>query len=170
MWTRRSFLATLLGTLSTATGGKEREREGAKGGRPSPLYGLVEAVEGGGLWVAGRYVEAAGGLWPYLAPGMAVRVEGRRVQVVEPRVWAYFQGPGSLVGLAGDRVRVWWAEGRPWKVLRGTAREGVLVARFAEGVWQGLPPPFTLSPPPRKGWWRWGLRGGVWALEAFLEE
>ncbi len=64
MWTRRSFLATLLGTLSTATGGKEREREEAKGGRPSPFYGLVEAVEGGGLWVAGRYVEAAGGLWP----------------------------------------------------------------------------------------------------------
>ncbi|GAB5602511.1 hypothetical protein FJNA_10360 [Thermus sp. FJN-A] len=180
MWTRRKVLASLLGLLGAAWAdedegkGKEKEerkgREGEKGKAKAPVYGLLEGVEGNALWVAGRRLEGTGELVPFLAPGMVVGVEEGRVRVVEPRGFAYFQGPGGWVGLAEKGVRSWWVGGRLWKALKGSPEEALVVARWERGQWQDLPASLRLPPAPREGWWRLAWGGGGWRFAGFLGE
>ncbi|SDF48805.1 hypothetical protein SAMN04488243_1663 [Thermus arciformis] len=175
MWTRRRVLALLL--LSPWARADEHrkeeekeEKKAKKEGRSTPFYGQVEGVAEEGLWVAGRWVRPGGDLWRYFAPGMVVAVEGERVRVVEPRTWAYLQGPGAWAGLPGAWVRVWWAEGRLWKSMKGASEEALVVARAAKGRWLGVPPSFRLLPAPQEGWWRLRLEGGEWRPQSLLAE
>ncbi|MFN4070837.1 MAG: hypothetical protein ACK4HT_04640, partial [Thermus caldifontis] len=80
--------------------------------------------------------------------------------VLSPSSWAYYQGPGGLVGLGQGPVRVWWREGGViWRVLSGPGGQALLVARYQKGSWQAVPGGFTLPRPPGEGWWLLALEG-----------
>lgn len=183
MWTRRKVIALFLlfpwawageDEGEREKGKKEKEekkgKETQKEGRFPILYGQVEGVAEEGLWVAGRRVRPGGDLWRYFAPGMVVAVEGERVQVLEPQTWSYFQGPGAWLGKPEAWARVWWAEGRLWKSMKGAPGEALLVARSAGGRWLDVPPSFRLPPAPREGWWLLRSEEGEWRPWRLLAE
>ncbi|TFU15345.1 hypothetical protein [Thermus tengchongensis] len=177
---RREVLGLLLSLLSGAAlansqegkEGKKREEgeKKRKGEEKTPpgasevkedqvFYGQVEAVQGTTLWVAGRALRVKSPLLPYLVPGMVVQVKGPSVTVVSPGNWAYYQGPGEVLGLGRGPVRAWWKEGVLWRVWPGGGQETLVVARFEHGVWLGLPKGLPLGKPPIEGWWLVRLTG-----------
>ncbi|GLV48882.1 hypothetical protein TJA_19850 [Thermus sp. LT1-2-5] len=152
--------------------GKEapkKEEKGEKRGERPVYYGRVEAVEAGTLWAGGRALPSSSPLLPYLAPGMVVEVAPEGLQVLVPEGWAYYEGPGSLFGLSLAWARLWWVEGKVWKVLPGAGQEAILVARYHEGKWRGVPPGLSLPRPPKEGWWLVRLEGLKGRLERFLQ-
>ncbi len=105
----------------------------------------------------------------YLAPGMLLEVKGRvhgnrievrDLEVQRPKVWAYYEGPGSRIeeGMSG-RVRVWFEGDRGQRIFRMMpVPDGdptlTLLACYKSGRWQGVP--FELMPttrPEKPGWW-----------------
>lgn len=182
--TRRQFLARLplwllAGGMAAASGdgekgrqkGKEapnEDKEGKRGGRPV-YYGRVEAVEEGRFWAGGRAFPSSSPLLPYLAPGMVVEVGPEGLRVLEPEAWAYGEGPGSLFGLPLAWARLWWVAGQVWKALPGAGREAILVARYREGGWQGVPRGLSLPQPPKEGWWLLRLEGLKGSLMRLLQ-
>ncbi len=137
---------------------------------PARYYGQVEGVEGQTLWMGGKAFQVSSYLVPYLAPGMVVEVEGGKIRVLYPTIWAYYQGPGNPVGLGQGPVRVWLTEGGVlWRALPGNTSEAVLVARYLKGTWQAVPRGFSLPQPPMKGWWLLVLEGSTAKLERWLQ-
>ncbi|WP_038056671.1 hypothetical protein [Thermus amyloliquefaciens] len=187
---RRTFLAKLLplAVIFLAPAWGEEEKKGSKEkkkgeeekkgrdevkaeNRPAPrYYGRVEGVEADTLWVGGRALRVHTPLLPYLAPGMVVEVGPEGLVVLNPAAWAYYQGPGSLVGLGEGPVRVWWGEdGAPWRVLPGYGEQASLVARYQRGTWQAVPKGLNLPRPPQDGWWLLALVGKTARLIQRLE-
>lgn len=133
-------------------------------------YGYVEGVEEDVLWVGGRALRVRTPLLPYLAPGMVVEVGPEGILVLSPAAWAYYQGPGSLVGLGQGPVRAWWREGgAPWRVLPGYGGQALLVAHYQQGTWQAVPKGLSLPRPPQEGWWLLTLEGKTGQLVRRLE-
>lgn len=185
---RRTFLVKLLllavAFLAPAWGEEEKEGEKKKGeegkkrrngtkegNRPAlRYYGQVEGVEEDTLWVGGRALRVRTPLLPYLAPGMVVEVDPEGLAVLSPATWAYYQGPGDLVGLGQGPVRAWWGEGGVlWRVLPGYGGQTSLVARYQQGTWQAVPKGLSLPRPPQEGWWLLALEGKTGKLIRRLE-
>lgn len=151
--------------------GKREDRETEDAEEERPYYGRVEAVVGSTVWAGGRAHTSP--LAPYLAPGMVVEVRGSQLRVLSPKAWAYYQGPGGPLGLGEGYHRVWWAEGHIWKLWPGEKGPILLVARYKDRAWQGMPP-LPLPTPSREGWWL--LTGGpmgkglAFRLERFLDQ
>lgn len=185
---RRTLLIRLLlvlkaALLAPAWGGEDRTKgkgyeDKEKGRRerkeedqvPGRYYGQLEGVEEDTLWMGGRALKVQTPLLPYLAPGMVVEVGPEGISVLSPSPWAYYQGPGRLVGLGQGSVRVWWTEGGVvWRALSGDGGQAFLVARYWQGAWQAVPKGFALPRPPKEGWWLLALDGQTGRLLKRLE-
>lgn len=151
--------------------GRKRRDEAKEENRPTlRYYGQVEGVEEDTLWVGGRALRVRTSLLPYLAPGMVVEVGPEGLAVLSPATWAYYQGPGNLVGLGQGPVRAWWGEGGVlWRVLPGYNGQASLVARYRQGTWQAVPKGLSLPRPPQEGWWLLALEGKTGKLIRRLE-
>lgn len=155
---RRRVFKLLLFLLSSYTRASKEKKSAEE--EPTPvLYGQVEAVEPGRLWVAGRALQPDSPLLPYLAPGMVVQVEGKKLKVLSPHAWAYYQGPGEPLGIARGRIRAWWKEEVLWHVWPGKLEETLLVARYRQSAWLSTPQAIQLPKPPKEGWWLLKLDG-----------
>ncbi len=150
--------------------GEEGHREGEGEHEYDEHYAFYGQIRlAGERVVAGsRQLMGTDPLLPYLAPGMWVEAEGRvdrrglwvqKLRVLNPGVWAYYQGPGRAVGASG-RVRAWFTDRdpRPYRLQTlgsGDDPEVVIVACFAWGRWQALPPSLTPAfKASEPGWWR----------------
>ncbi|WP_105318441.1 hypothetical protein [Thermus tenuipuniceus] len=175
------FLLVVMVFLAPAWGEEEKKKKGEEeksrrdkakeeDQRALRYYGQVEGVEEDTLWVGGRALRVRTPLLPYLAPGMVVEVGPEGLTVLSPAVWAYYQGPGSLVGLREGPVRAWWGEGGVlWRVLPGYSGQASLVARYRQGTWQAVPKGLSLPRPPQEGWWLLALEGKTGRLIRRLE-
>jgi len=151
-------------------GGEEGHREGEGEHEYDEHYAFYGQVRlAGERVVAGsRRLMGTDPLLPYLAPGMWVEAEGRvdrqglwvqKLRVLRPVAWAYYQGPGRAVGASG-RVRAWFTDRdtRPYRLQTlgpGDDPDVVIVACFAWGRWQALPPALTPAfKASEPGWWR----------------
>jgi len=128
-------------------------------------YGRVQATAPE-IVVGNRTLVGSQEILKYLAPGMQVEVEGRivdgrlhatEVHVLDPKSWAYFEGPNPGLGWS----RVWYLDGRVWKTQAANPGPRVRLLACYRGRWLGLPP--SLIPdfrPPEDG--LWALEGLIW--------
>ncbi len=128
-------------------------------------YGRVQAVDPE-IVVGSRTLVGHLALLDFLAPGMQVEVEGRIVDgrlqvkelhVLEPKRWAYFEGPSPELGWS----RVWYLDGRVWKTQTADPGPRVRLLACYRNGWIGLPPSQTPPlTPPEPGLWL--LEGLAW--------
>jgi len=121
-------------------------------------YGRVQAVRPK-VVVGNRTLIGQQELLDFLAPGMQVEVEGRvrgralevrSVRVIEPKYWAYFEGPDPTHGWS----RVWYLNGKVWKVQAADPGPRTRLLACYAGGWHGLPPELTPElAPPEPGLW-----------------
>ena len=152
-------------------GGDREDEEGDGGHHESISYDADYSFYGTVRWSGGEVIVGSRRLvgdnpWlRLLAPGMRVEVQGqvvggaikvKRLEVRYPRSWAFYEGPGTLVGSDDERVRVWFSGDDPtvFRLMAADDDELLLVACYRAGAWRELPEELVPHLSPSSwGWW-----------------
>lgn len=149
--------------------------------QPRSYMGQV-TVSAGGLVISGNVRIQSNSPWLSLAvPGMWLEATGvwegdvfvaSDIKLHSPVPWAFYQGPGSLVGASQYQfVSAWLTNNRsdPFLALRAAGEQSQVrvVAYFDGNKFRALPSSFPVPPGLKPGWYELmgtvGSQGVVWS-------